>query len=660
MFTNKTIIVASLALAAGAAGCRPGRLLKKPLQASQQPHGELKLPQHGDERAPLDLTGTELSVTYDGNLLLWNPKVTPDQIGAISDASVASRVAKAAQREFDLVTLQPEIAAAAAAVTAKEAEIAANAKAVDDTAKAKLNSPEARALKIDAAAKWFDASVAKLEASGALTADGAAASRENFKAYCEYKIYELATSRLIQLNYSERPSPLQMCEGYYRAQGLFSADAEVCKPGRGNYFDCLWAEGVFKSQTYAALASTGGAVCKPTPTATGPNRAAALRAWFDSGLLRKIVFDNDAVGTSTFARVFGDSLTQNKLLLTPNWNKKPEYKDVLACRQVAQRTEVPAVAPDWQHALLTNLKSVAETAAGAAQVFPLFNVSRDTGATDAQVTDVSDTVRKFRQYVERRDGSKVVFDDATTLTDVNVSADDQFFNQPVGATISANPENFEGASNEPDIKRIFDVEAALKPADLLAKGVALDGELADLKAAKDALPHAIDSYDAVTNKASQDGGAALTAPGAVDLARKLTLSIKTQGDKAQVDLSFGGKGLDLRACTDLASGAGFDCGADGLLSLNSLSYDRATGKLAIAIPVADEDALGLGTLARVENATEFSDLTAGALNGRTLELDIYPNRLNPYYEFVTGVARVKDAAGKVEREGSFSADNFGR
>ena len=74
-----------------------------------------------------------------------------------------------------------------------------------------------------------------------------------FETYCQAMIWKFATSDLLKhYKFSERPSPLGMCEDYYRRQNYFSA-AECINPSRSpkNYFACFWGEsGVLQTDVH--------------------------------------------------------------------------------------------------------------------------------------------------------------------------------------------------------------------------------------------------------------------------------------------------------------------------------------------------------------------------------------------------------------------------
>lgn len=667
MLNDKLFAVAALAAVLGSAACRPGRL-DKTLVAKDQGRGQLTLPTQGDANAPMDLTSTELNANYMGNLLLWNPHATPEQISAVARASNASKAAKAAAMQFRA----EQVAPLDAALAVKDQDIQANLKAIADTVQDKLNSPEARALKIKAASEWFDASVGKLTDAQILDGDGAANARDLFKAYCEYKLYELAVSPLLRFDFAERPSPLQMCEGYYREQGLFAAGTASCKTAaeqglaQANYFNCIWGEAVFKSQTFAALAAAPGA----TGSCEGGShqkRAAKLQEWFASGLLQIILFDDTLMqgGTVAFSQAFAKSLLDNTPLSEKPWRPYP-YKEVHDdCRQIGRRNDLAVASPPiWQQAILTDLKFIGETAPGTSQKFTLLQLSAAASASPEAVKLASDMASKFRMYAERKkDGGRVTLADGSVRTDIGVSADDEFFNQPVGVRLEAPAENARGAREDADLNRIFAVEDALKPAALIAKGKVLESERADLVKAKADRAIEAAAFDEENGVQSKNGALAVAAAGVATLSRAMSVSIRTLGESAEVRVTFGGsKDGEVLGCVNLVGGGAScpDLAADATRkrTADAVVYERATGKLFVRLTIDDATALGLGYKERAADAAAFGDLTDEQLNGRTLELDIYPNRLNAYYEFITGTVRVVGADGTVEHLGSFTADMY--
>ncbi len=113
----------------------------------------------------------------------------------------------------------------------------------------KLKEPQATDRTL--AARWWLDQVQALS----LPTDVYAQVNTKFRQYCDAKIVELAShpefARLSTNGYKTRPSPQQFCELYYAEQNYFQGDD--CSDG-GNFFRCLWKEGVMKSGSFAGEA----------------------------------------------------------------------------------------------------------------------------------------------------------------------------------------------------------------------------------------------------------------------------------------------------------------------------------------------------------------------------------------------------------------------
>ena len=134
-----------------------------------------------------------------------------------------------------------------------------------------------------AAASWFKESFTRL----ALNPEATTKLQTNFANYCDAKIVEFAAhptfASLSAAGYEERPSPDQLCEDYYQERGYFQG--ESCT--KGDYFTCLWQEGVVKSGVLL--------------TQNGKSLADLLKPIFDSKekteIFRKILMADETISS---------------------------------------------------------------------------------------------------------------------------------------------------------------------------------------------------------------------------------------------------------------------------------------------------------------------------------------------------------------------------
>lgn len=646
---NKKLFIA-LVLGLGAAGCG-GRIIKK-LEAKEQEKGQFNLPSSGDTGAPLDLVGTNESVTYGGKFLLWADGVTPEQIAAIAEGSLNARRVKDEYTRYIKDQLEP----AEVAILAKKSDIESNDAAIVASVNAKQDTPEAYALKEELTSKWFEGSLQRLREAEYLSEAGAAEASERFKGFCEAKLYQFAVSRLVRFSYTQRPRPLQMCEAYYAERGMFTGSS--CAPNAygANYFKCVWGEGVFKTQTFAALEADGG-----TPANIGKKRAALYRNWLENGLLETVLKDDEIKGQFSYSKLFGDAVLSGKAtgligFTTPQ--NAPKYPDIKNNRDVVIRKDVVAT-PAWKAMAIDQLRLIGEwdSTLGAGDApFPLF--VKENGEASEAVSAREGIVSALRLYAERRD-AKVAINGQEVV--VGYSYNDDLFNKPVGLSISVDAKNLEAAGKDPELKKLADVRKLLEPADLVDLRAVLAAELSGLETALETVKRDSVPLDKKLETVNLSSIASVTSPGAVVLSRGLSLKIATSGETAAVTLGLGSSGHKSRGCVDLGDGGAFACAepnVEGERSLSLLSYERAAGKLLLHLAIDDVDALGLGSVPRISGSPDFNDLQPDQLVGRTLEIEVYANRLSPSYQFITGNVRLKAPGGVLEREGSFSADNF--
>ena len=78
----------------------------------------------------------------------------------------------------------------------------------------------------------------------------------------------------------------------------------------------------------------------------------------------------------------------------------------------------------------------------------------------------------------------------------------------------------------------------------------------------------------------------------------------------------------------------------------NLTYDVDSGKIVFSFPLTDPDGMGFGYRARSEtpeiNPDPFNDFENDFLTNKTIELELYPNRLLDAMEILTGKVFLKE------------------
>lgn len=653
IFSIATSLIAALAVL-GACGKAP--------TAKEQQQGQVTLPDYpGGASGGFALTDDQGFSNFEGNLILWNESVTPPLIQAVSEGSINGRLTKASALRFILDEYLPS---QAAVDDAKRDLDAVNARIAKAESRG-FATPEMKAQTKPVAEQWFDGRLTELADAGAISDADRTHATTMFGAYCESKLWELATSQLAHETFDERPTPNQMCEPYFAARGYF-ADEALCgdaASGR-NYFDCLWREGVLKSALMVPELAT-----KACPgTDVHPNRLAAIQAWVANGLLKAILNDRSQFESTTYAdKMMSYILAANENISSTGLPAKAEYADLKRCRSAFRRDFSFAV-DRWDAAPPYSLRDIAEAELldVAATTYKLLPSSGDAEADKRNYQKLANYVKLFGKR------NQVV------TTEPAASYSDYMFNQKSnGTTLELN-----GLKNECDIvgkagsskcsnvadpafSKFAELKRQIVPAAdfaaqaRLTKAVAAAEENAkQSKLAKDAKLKAINGMTAV-------GATSVNAPGATvffnGFSVKLVRSIE-EGQGLTVIFRMNESQRGFVGCIAMTEGG--SCSVQASLLKNAtpldVSYDGARGKLTIRALLTEPEAHGFGLPAR-ENESDlrqsFNDIGIAPLAGRVLEVEMYANRLSDVLDFFTGDAKVFD--GDIEMfTGSVSGDNF--
>ena len=137
---------------------------------------------------------------------------------------------------------------------------------------------------------WFENRVKNLLVTGKISNIEKTYATNMFELYCDYKVWEFAVSALSLTEYSQRPTPLVLCENYYSKNNFFNSSICTNSLSPKNYFNCLWNDGVMKTKFYKSSLSGS---CKNSEY---PSKQLALADWVESGVMKKIVgfaYNND-------------------------------------------------------------------------------------------------------------------------------------------------------------------------------------------------------------------------------------------------------------------------------------------------------------------------------------------------------------------------------
>ena len=636
-----------LAAAGGAAvaltmvGC--GR---KPHSAPQQQDQVAAPTFPSAEAGPFMLTEAAGRIDYKGNLLVWNPAVTPDGVRAVADAVVDGRRQKLAMLEYrrslNLPELEKGAAQAGSRLVAAKDELDRYSATVDD-------NPEVLARRRALAGGWFEARLAELSRPGSepvLTPADLTAARERFHWYCEAKIWEFAVSPLAAKAYSSRPTPLALCEDYYRTRldpaghpdPLLSADAAECQDGASPagkvYVDCLWRQGIAKSRLLAARVK---AAC-PAPSTL--SRQDAIRQFITTGALQSAYLAAVAQ-PDTMANLRASVLSGSAL-------SAEFFPDLASCRFAFAVQSTPPLLPPTAGSPVAKLLGLAEDkvkqlGAPVKFVHSLLPLNTETAGPPqlARYAVLADLVRVFAERPSRS----------------TPSVSDHDFNHPIGGTPWANdPGNGEAVRQAPEFaayRALSQVPPGLLAAKDAAVAVVTETQQA-VKAAHDDLSRRMTGV----TQALAHGVEASMAPGVGLLFVPLELRlVRSATGELTVAMALR-QGRGAIGCLSMVSGGSCSPAAIGRAedtAFQSLRFLPESNQLQIDLLLDDPAAQQVAFTA--VGSDELSQISASDLKGKVLRLELYANRLGDRLDIYSGKTWFLDGDAKT-LEGSVSGDAF--
>lgn len=652
------------------------------IAATPQEHDQFQLPTMSDAGAPLSLSGNDPLVKYNGTLLFWDAEwVTPQQIAAIATSSKELRRKKAIFLDEAIAT----VPGLRATVAQKSAEIIAIDEAI--TAARRDSDPvRVRAAMQEFVDAWIDERLDLAEVSGALDVDTRREVEQQFNRYCEFKLWELATSPLILQKFKHRPTPLSLCEPYYAQRGYFveTESTSECRAevAQGDWFNCLWKQGILRSKMIEQLVAhdTSATDC----AFSGAARARAIEDWLvpeqdGTSLLRKLVTASHKFQNKRLAHMLvQDGYPSLKTLLISSagrtfrdqfpfvtrFSNCPEAFAVKSQRgvdPVAAALKLNARDPRTSRMPVTiaELKNIGENLTPSHSEEALFPAYAGREEEAAQVLAI--VVAPLTAYGERL---------ASELgDDVRASYDDYAMNELVGGLIPLPPTHtgvlaIEGrieANNQKaafaGLRQVEDRILRRHYGDLLRLRNVLPRELEAARAAlADSLARLVPATSAVQDE-NLDGATLVAEAGAALFFNTMQLELAANAGKLRASLQIAESEV-VRGCSDFEQIV--PCFDDGVEStqFRSLAFDGDSGKLTIEVALTHPQRAGFAVIPRGNEPEKFNQIDPNSLTGGRLRLEVYANRLGEHFRFITGKAFLIDAAGITQHEGSFSADTY--
>ena len=654
-----TLILSGLLLSA--CGTRSNKRVKN---AQKQPNGELETPTDlggFDDSFGLNQKG---SLVFDMSLIVWD-QPSPKQVQDIGHYSVESRLLKS---EFlDLMGQQ--------FLTLAEQNAQLNL-ALDENAQqinaATQNLPEVENKIRPLISGWVAQRLKEVqqEQVGLFSQADVDHAENFFEAFCEYKIWDLATSNLIHLNFMRRPTPLQMCETVYANSnlGLFTGEecADSSSEAGKNYFDCIWKQGVLKTKTFAALKSAS-IECRKDREKYG-TRDEAIERWVNNGRMQEMLSDFEITRQVTRVR---DHIIASAGSIVPSHVRK-KYTDFNECPKAFKRSELVALGSemDWDFAELKRFRTI-DMPEPEKFPFQFFPAAVGDGVNLRRWEMFARPIRYFSER-RRLEGE----DEDLSAMGLEISFDDYLFNQPVGVQLQKHEQSEQGVKTDPAWQSFIAQLRQYAPKDLLDKEKSLQTDLE-----KNEL--ALAGVKGDVNQSTEDCLVEKTQSLACYETRIRTSQTNGVASVLAVEADKDGKGL--RKATKLFMGAKLDLQVDSEFVILRLAVGNGrysgcfalTGKnscpklegrrlevssfgenepLVFAIDVKDAAAEGFGMLKRGENGFQFNEISEKHLSGSKLAFRVFGNQLGQYMSFFTGEFQVIKN-GEVLFTGSTSGDN---
>jgi hypothetical protein len=562
------------------------------------------------------LNGGKTSVSYKSTMLILNPTGNVNQLAGVISASEVARIKAADAKTF--VGNEKEFDRR----YGDSGTVVTDIKSKQEELKVFLTEAQGRAVPIPladrqkAAADWFAGASAQL----GLSPDDNTKLQTIFAGYCDAKIVEFAAhptfAAMAVDGYTERPSPNQLCENYYKERGYFQG--ESCT--NGDYFTCMWQEGVVKSGSLL--------------TQNGTGLADLLKPVFDdkakTETFRQILMADEVVSAphiKTAASIVKDAIFKKKVYFyTALQSGKPSIGTEASCQKL--------IAPEFGFICGMFARTWKDRTPQSFLLDVEFNSALMVVKDHADLKTISDSVKFFGQR--------------PTVGTPQSSNSDYYFHALVPGKALTQP-SAESLGLQQDaittINNLFiDKVFSLNPDDRVIKDQK-ETELAALQ--KDLTFHRAER-DRLTAVASEALRAGIRAANAGDVAfgfLAYRMTVTHNADIMRATITFEDFETQVfEACYDKTNRVSIDCPAGlGLagetMRKAKLSLNPDKGRIEFSMVLDDPDAVGLGYKAKNETSPDyFMELTADRIKDTTLTFELYPNRMQNSLDILTGKA----------------------
>lgn len=599
------------------------------------------------------LTSKKPDTTYRTTMLIINEGADPDLLGEVINASVYSREVFASARKFeidhDYLQLYSDTGLELETVEMMKRDLSSFE--LRELQKNPMTLEE-RKVQIKA---WFENELASLPFDPS--------QRSQFDvswgAYCEAKIVEwAANSNFAASTYKEIPSPQPLCADYYTQNGFFQGSS--CQnPKGGNYFSCLWQEGVGKTRWFQ----------DPSPlpaNATPEENEAWLKRQAEIGQKKALLRDLLSKSVDGFQKVL--ALDPSKVSINSNPVKNKVNPNFFVSIFTEQLPKEPGNNVTWCSVPPFGIKD--RSLSGICTLFGLapleqspaswIDAFENRSGDDASVTipkpldPRQPSLQEYLRYLGERDKGRT-------------AESDRLFHLVLQSPAPLETPSFEGAGAE--FKgRLEAIRAVLAPVlygsldeDARAEKELRQRNIEYREAKIAALQNEMRSIEEQTESALNRGLKATNAPAVAHGFLEIRFHFKQigtilVGEFWHKDIEVGSKPQGLfRGCFDLNRNEATDC-PENLASSDEegirvfpakVERNLETGQINMVMLVDEPEAVALVEKPRVkpesgETPNYFLDLGSESFKGRQLRFEIYPNRLKESLDIITGKVFIEE------------------
>jgi hypothetical protein len=562
------------------------------------------------------LTDGKTQVSYKSTMLILNPTGNVNLLADVIGASELTRIKAADAKSFvgnekDFDARYGDSGTVVTEIKQKQEDLK-----VFLTEAQKRGEDIPLADRQKAAGEWFAGASAQL----GLSPEDNTKLQTTFAGYCDAKVVEFAAhpvfAALAVDGYTERPSPNQLCESYYKERGYFQG--ESCT--NGDYFTCIWQEGVVKS----------GSLLTQNGTSLGELLKPIFEDKAKTEIFRKILMADETVSApyiKTATSIVKDAIFKKKVYFyTALQSGKPSIGTEASCQKLLD--------PEFGFICGVFARTWKEKTPQSFLLDVEFNSAMMVVKDRADLKTVSDSVKFFGQR--------------PTVGTPQASNSDYYFHALApGKTLSQPSADSLGlqqdaisAINNIFIGKVF----PMSPADRIIK----DQKEAELAALQKDLTYHRTERDRLTAVASDALRAGIRSANAGDVAFGFIayrMTVTHVGDIMRATISFEDfENQVFEGCYDKTNRVSIDCPpglglAGETMRKAKLSLNPDKGRIEFSLVLDDPEAVGLGVKAKNEASPDyFMLLTPDQIQGTTLTFELYPNRMQNSLDILTGKA----------------------